>query len=152
GTRIAQLVSKKGIKVDLQISSNKEEDLNGAGRWAKSKNPDIYLSVHHNAYKDDLEGYFFMVNDKDYVSDKYAKQLSNSIVDNPLGIPQMKNRINDGYIGEINEFKDTDTITILGEFGFFSSEKELVKIINDEQVEYVANQIADQLENILNSL
>lgn len=152
-TRIAQKISQKGIKVDLQISTEKYQDLNYAGRWASGKNPEIYFSTHHNAYAKDSSGYFFMVNDKDYTSEKYAQQLSDSIVNNPLNIPQMKNRINDGYIGEMNEVGNrTNAINILGEFGFFSNQDELMKIIDDTQVEYVSDKISEELINILNNL
>lgn len=144
-TRIAQKLSQKGIRVDLQISSEKSQDLNAAGRWAAQKTPDVYFSVHHNAYTENSSGYFFMVNDKDTVSSKIAKQLSDSISNNPMNIPQMQNRVNNGYIGEMNEMAKTDSINILGEFGFFSNPEEIIKIVNDDQVEYIAEQMSNEL-------
>ena len=144
-TRVAQKLSQKGIRVDLQISSEKSQDLNAAGRWAAKKNPDIYFSVHHNSYTENSSGYFFMVNNKDYVAEKVAQQLSNALANNPMNIPQMSNRVNDGYIGEMNVMGETDSINILGEFGFFSNPNELVKICSDEQVEFIAEQMSNEL-------
>jgi N-acetylmuramoyl-L-alanine amidase len=144
-TRIAQKLSQKGVRVDLQISSEKSQDLNAAGRWAAKKNPDIYFSVHHNSYAENSSGYFFMVNNKDNVAAKVAQQLSESLKSNPMNIPQMYNRENDGYIGEMNVMGKTDSINILGEFGFFSNPNELVKICSDEQVEYIAEQMSNEL-------
>lgn len=144
-TRIAQKLSQKGVRVDLQISSQKSQDLNAAGRWAAKKTPDIYFSIHHNAYQETSSGYFFMVNNKDHVSAKVAQQLSESMADNPMNIPQMKNRVNDGYIGEMNEMAKTDSINILGEFGFFSNPEEVVKICNDQQIEFIAERMSNEL-------
>lgn len=146
GTRIAQKLSEKGAKVDLQISTKKSEDLNAAGRLARSKTPDIYFSVHHNAFDKKHSGYLFIVNNKDVLSEKVAKQLSDSMVDNPMKIPQMKNRYNvNNYIGEMNEMNKIDSINILGEFGFFDNPKEIVKIVDDKQVEYIAEQMSNEL-------
>ena len=144
-TRIAQKLSQKGVYVDLQISSEKSQDLNAAGRWAAKKNPDIYFSVHHNSYTENSSGYFFMVNNKDTVAAKVAQQLSDSLKSNPMNIPQMHNRENDGYIGEMNVMGETDSINILGEFGFFSNPSELIKICSDEQVEFIAEQMSNEL-------
>lgn len=151
GTRIAQKLSQKGVRVDLQISASKSQDLNAAGRWARSKTPDIYFSVHHNAFREDSSGYLFIVNNKDVLSEKVAQQLSDSMVSNPMNIPQMKNRYNENnYIGEMNEMGKTDSINILGEFGFFSNPEEVVKLVNDEQVEYIAEQMSNELIKTLN--
>ena len=152
-TRIAQKLSQKGIKVDLQISSNKSQDLNAAGRWSTKKHPDIYFSCHHNAYKEDSTGYLFIVNNKDKVSEKIAQQLSDAIVDNPMKIPQLHNRYNESnYIGELNEMGKTDSINILGELGFFSNPEEVVKIVDDEQVEFLSDRISDELIKTLGNL
>lgn len=155
-TRIAQKLSQKGVKVDLQISTSKSQDLNAAGRWSAKKHPDIYFSCHHNAYKPDSSGYLFIVNNKDKVSEKVAKQLSESIVDNPMNIPQLKNRYNErdgkAYIGEMNEMGKTNSINILGEMGFFSNQEELVKIVNNEQIEFLADKISNELINTLDIL
>lgn len=153
GTRIAQELSKKGIKVDLQVSTSKSQDLNASGRWARKKNPDIYFSVHHNAFKENSSGYLFIVNNKDKVSEKVAQQLSNAIVDNPMNIPQMRNRYNENnYIGEMNEMAKIDSINILAELGFFSNPNEVVKIVSDEQVEFLATTISNELVKTLNNL
>lgn len=144
-TRIAQKLSQKGVRVDLQISSEKSQDLNAAGRWAAKKTPDIYFSVHHNSFQENSSGYFFMVNNKDYVSEKVAQQLSDALANNPMNVPQMRNRVNDGYIGEMNEMAKTDSINILGEFGFFSNPDEVVKICNDNQIEFIAEQMSNEL-------
>ena len=152
-TRIAQKLSQKGIKVDLQISSNKSQDLNAAGRWSTKKHPDIYFSCHHNAYKEDSTGYLFIVNNKDKVSEKIAQQLSDAIADNPMKIPQLHNRYNESnYIGELNEMGKTDSINILGELGFFSNPEEVVKIVDDEQVEFLSDRISDELIKTLGNL
>ena len=155
-TRIAQKLSQKGVKVDLQISTSKSQDLNAAGRWSAKKHPDIYFSCHHNAYKPDSSGYLFIVHDNDNVSQQVAAQLRESTVDNPMNIPQLRNRYNEregrAYIGEMNEMGKTNSINILGEMGFFSNQEELIKIVNDEQVEFLAERISDGLIHTLESL
>lgn len=144
-TKIAQKLADKGLDVDLQKTNGKSEDLNSAGRLAKAKEPSIYLSIHHNSFKEDSSGYFFMVNEKDTKSSLLAKDLSDSIKNNPSNIPQMENRVNhNSYIGEMN--KCPGEINILGEFGFFSNvENELPKIMSDEYTDYVSEKMADEL-------
>ena len=51
-----KLDSKYGVDVNLQYATSPKEDLNSAGKIASKSNPKIYLSVHHNAYKDDTTG------------------------------------------------------------------------------------------------
>ena len=48
-----KLDSKYSVDVNLQYATTKNQDLNAAGRIAVKSNPKIYLSVHHNEYKDD---------------------------------------------------------------------------------------------------
>ena len=139
-----KLDSKYGVDVNLQYATSKNQDLNAAGRRAASCNPKIYLSVHHNSYKDDSTGYFFMTNEGDYKSSVAAKELSNSIANNRK-IPQRENRTNtDGYIGELNKVKGEGRISILGEFGYFNK-AEIVKICSDEYVDYVSDKIAESI-------
>ena len=148
---IAQkLDSRYGVNVNLQYATDKSNDLNAAGRRAMKCDPKIYLSVHHNSYKDDSTGYFFMTNQYDQKSAVVAKKLSKSIMNNGE-IPQRSNRINDGYIGEMNQFKGTNKISILGEFGYFNK-TEIVKICSDKYVDYVSDKIAESLYNQLQEM
>ena len=152
--KLAKAIAKKldqlGVNVNLQYATSKSQDLNAAGRIANKSNPKIYLSVHHNAYKDDSKGYFFMTNPNDKASSIVAQRLSNSIKDNGK-IPQVDNRINTGYIGEMNEVNKEGRISILGEFGYFNK-AELMKIMSDEYVDYVSTRIANELYKQLNSM
>lgn len=145
-----KLDSKYGVDVNLQYAQSKSEDLNAAGRIAAKCNPKVYLSVHHNSYKDDTTGYFFMSNEGDYTSSVFAKRLADSMASNGM-IPQRDNRANNGYIGELNTVKAENRISILGEFGYFNK-AEIVKICSDEYVNYVSDKIAEsiyvQLKNI----
>lgn len=147
---IAKKLSQKGdVDVDLQYSNNSSTDLNAAGRIAVSKNPTIYFSVHHNSWKEDSRGYFFISNEDDYKSTNIAQSLSDSIKDNNL-VPQMKNRTNvDNYIGELNETAKNGRISILGELGFFSNPEELKLIMSDEYVDYISSRLADKLYETL---
>ena len=146
-----KLDSKYGVDVNLQYATSKSQDLNAAGRRAASCNPKIYLSVHHNSYKEDSTGYFFMCNEGDYNSAVMAKKLSNSMSNNKM-IPQRENRVNkDGYIGELNEVAKEGRISILGEFGFFNK-AEIVKICSDEYVDYVSDKMAETLYHQLQSM
>lgn len=146
-----KLDSKYGVDVNLQYATSKKQDLNAAGRIAVKSNPKIYLSVHHNAYKDDTTGYFFMCNENDYDSAIAAKKLSNSISNNGM-VPQRDNRHNTGYIGELNEVgKGNVKIAVLGEFGYFN--KAEIKIItSDKYVDYVSDKIAESLYNQLKEI
>jgi hypothetical protein len=152
--KLARAIAKKldsyGVDVNLQYATDKSGDLNAAGRKAAQCNPKIYLSVHHNAYKDDSTGYFFMYNQGDTKSAESAVKLSNSIKHNNK-IPQRENRANDGYIGELNQVKNESRISILGEFGYFNK-AEIVKICSDDYVNYVAEQIAREIANQLNDI
>lgn len=145
-----KLDSKYNVDVNLQYAKDKTQDLNAAGRIARRSNPKIYLSVHHNAYKDDSTGYFIMSNQGDIKSAEYAKVLSKSFKDNGM-IPQRSNRINDGYIGELNEARKSIPICILGEFGYFNK-AEIVKICSDEYVNYVSDKVAESLYNQLQNM
>lgn len=138
-----KLDSKYGVDVNLQYADNKNEDLNAAGRIAAKCNPKVYLSVHHNSFKDDTTGYFFMSNEGDYASSVFARRLSDAMAENGL-IPQRDNRANDGYIGELNKVKAENRISILGEFGYFNK-AEIVKICSDEYVNYVSDKVAGSI-------
>ena len=138
-----KLDSKYGVDVNLQYADNKSEDLNAAGRIAAKCNPKVYLSVHHNSFKDDTTGYFFMSNEGDYASSVFARRLSDAMAENGL-IPQRDNRANDGYIGELNKVKAENRISILGEFGYFNK-AEIVKICSDEYVNYVSDKVAESI-------
>lgn len=138
-----------GINVILQDTASKKEDLNAAGRIAKQKNPLIYLAIHTNSYQNDSSGYFFLTNDGDNLSRQLASQLSFSIKDNKL-IPQRNNRIQDGYIGELN--MKPGKINILGEFGFFSNPQEAKFLSSNEYVNYVAINMGNELIQIIKTL
>lgn len=145
---IVEYLKEQGVNVVLQETENKSQDLNSAGRRAKQLNPSIYLSVHHNSYNEKSSGYFFMSNVGDTKSSQCAKRLSNAMSDNPMLIPQMPNRENvNNYIGELNQ--RPAKINLLGEFGFFSNPNEIKKCASDEQVEYIARQLGNELIEIL---
>lgn len=147
-TKVYEKLKEKGINTKLQISSSGSEDLNAAGRIANESDPKVYLSIHTNAHDNpDTEGYFFMYNTDDYESEKVADRLSKSIEDNGL-VVKTSNRTNTGYIGELNSIDD-DTIAVLGELGFYTSLDELENIISDEYVEFVSQQIANELYEVL---
>lgn len=147
---LVNYLKMKNVNVILQNTQSKKEDLNSAGRIAKQYNPKIYLSIHHNSYAKDSSGYFFMTNG-DNQSMQYAKRLSNAMTSNPMLIPQRENQINNGYIGELNQ--RPGTINILGELGFaLSNPDEAKKCASDEQVNYIAKTLGDELIKILSEL
>jgi hypothetical protein len=146
--KLAKAIAKKldnkyGVDVNLQYAQSKSEDLNAAGRIAAKCNPKVYLSVHHNSFKDDTTGYFFMSNEGDSKSSTFAKRLADAMAKNGL-IPQRDNRANDGYIGELNTVKAENRISILGEFGYFNK-AEIVKICSDQYVNYVSDKVAESI-------
>ncbi len=145
-----KLDSKYNVDVNLQYAKDKTQDLNAAGRKARQSNPKIYLSVHHNAWKDDSTGYFIMFNQGDNTSAQYARKLSDSIKENGM-IPQRDNRANNGYIGEMNEAGKKIPICVLGEFGYFNK-AEIVKICSDKYVDYVSDKVAESLYNQLQTM
>lgn len=134
-----------GVNTNLQVAKDKSQDLNQAGRIAKETGAKMYLSVHHDYYENDTEGYTFITNQGDDTDALIAQELSNSIKGG--SVKQRANRVQDDYIGEMCE--TNDMINILGEFGFFSNPEELQKIISDEQVQYIAQQIAKELYLVL---
>lgn len=145
-------LKEKGIDADLQIATSKAQDLNAAGRIAKAKNPKIYLSIHHN-YCPGANGYLFMYNNNDAVSMNIAKRLSDSIK-NVTPVRQRSNapnlRNNKAYIGELNEFKNTDTIAVLAELGFFSDiDGDLQAITSRNVIKSVSKTLANEIYKIL---
>lgn len=146
--KLADYLTIYGVKTDLQISQGKSEDLNSAGRIAKMKNPKIYLSIHHNYYKEDSTGYIYFVNPEDSKSRQYAEVLSDAISENPGKLLEWNVREQTTkYIGELNE-KPGD-INMLLEAGFFSNKDELEIIMSDEQIDYVAKETAQSLISVL---
>ena len=145
-------LKEKGIDADLQVATSKAQDLNAAGRIAKAKNPKIYLSIHHN-YCPGANGYLFMYNNNDAVSMNIAKRLSDSIK-NVTPVRQRSNapnlRNNKAYIGELNEFKNTDTIAVLAELGFFSDiDGDLQAITSRNVIKSVSKALANEIYKIL---
>lgn len=145
-------LKERGVDVDLQIATSKQQDLNSAGRIAKSKQPKIYLSIHHN-YCIGANGYLFIYNQGDTKSMSVANRLSNSIkYVTPIRQRENVPNLREGkpYIGELNEFTNTDTISLVAELGFFSDIDGDLKAITSKQViKSVANAIADEICNIL---
>ena len=91
-----------------------------------------------------------MHNEGDVKSEKYAKNISNALTSNPMLIPQRENRVNDGYIGELNQ--NPGEINLLVELGFFSNPNECKRCVNDEQVKFVAKTIGDELIKTLKEI
>ena len=152
--KLARAIAKRldyyGVDVNLQYADSKTGDLNAAGRTAARCNPKLYLSVHHNSYNDDSTGYFFMYNQGDVRSKQVAHDLSESIKNNGK-VPQRENRANDGYIGELNKVAGANRISILGEFGYFNK-AEIIKICSDEYNNYIADCIAKEIVNQLQTI
>lgn len=145
---LVEKLKEKGVNVDLQVARNKSEDLNAAGREAMSKNPKMYFAIHHNSFKEDSTGYMIMVNQNSPEEKTYAKLMTEALKNNPGNLPSWDVREQDGYIGEMNE---TDPIlNFLFEAGFFSNREEIVKIMSDEQVEYMSEELSDVIIDILN--
>ena len=150
--RLAEAIYKylqtQGVNVQLQTTKDKSEDLNRAGRIAKSKHPIMYISIHHNAYDKNSSGYFLITNNKDALSSKAAQRLSYSLEGNKL-VPRMQNRRNvNNYIGELNE--KPGKFNILFEAGFALTNKdEAMNCSSDEYIDYVAKHFGDELIQIL---
>lgn len=141
-SKVVRNLEQEGIKVKLLTSQSKQEDLNSAGRKAMSYNPKVYFSIHHNYYSEDSTGYFIMVNKNSPKETEIANRISNSI-SKVSSIRQMETRVQDGYIGEMNE---TDsTLNFLYEGGFFSNKSELYVITSKEHTDKVAKVIATEL-------
>lgn len=140
----------RGVNVGLQIASGKSEDLNSAARISNKSNPYLYLSLHHNSYNGTSKGYFAMYNQNDELSKQIAIRLSNSIKDNGM-VNQRDNRVNNGYIGELNHLNKT-TIGVLLELGFFDNISELEIICGDDYTNYVSVHLANEIINILNEI
>ena len=88
-----------------------------------------------------------LVNQQNPKEKSYAELITDSLKDNPGDLPSWGVREQDGYIGEMNE---TDSIlNFLFEAGFFSNKEELKKIMSDEQVDYVSEELSDIIIYIL---
>ncbi len=147
-TRVYKELIERGVNAKLQIASGRKEDLNAAGRIANQSNPKLYLSFHTNAYNGTSNGYFAMYNEGNQMAKNIANRLSTSIKDNGM-VRKCTNRANNGYIGEMNVLNNS-TCGVLMEMGYFDNLEELVKITSDEYANYVAEHMADEIQNVLN--
>ena len=148
GKALVDALRANGVNAQLQFTDMKSQDLNAAGRIANKSNPYLYVSIHHNYYDSNANGYFAMYNPNDNQSKIIANRLSNAIANNGV-VKQRENQPNTGYIGELNALNKS-TIGVLLELGFFSNGTELKNICSDNYVEYVSNKLADELTKILN--
>ena len=78
---------------------------------------------------------------------RYAEALSNVLENNPGQIRKLEVREQDGYIGEMNQ--QPGKINLLMEAGFFSNKTELKKIMDSEQIDYMAKETAKVLIKIV---
>lgn len=148
--KIYNYLHSQGVNVILQDTKGKSEDLGSAGRKAKSYNPKIYLSCHHNSYNSNSSGYLFVTNN-DAQSKKYAKQISNALSSNPMLLEARENQINYGNISELSV--EPADINIIFEAGFaLSNKEEAKKCASNEQVDYIARELGDELIKILSEL
>lgn len=151
-SKIVNYLEKKGVNVILLETENKSQDLNSAGRRAKQYNAPIYLSIHNNSYSSTSEGYFAMVNPNDSVSAEFAKDITNALTSNPMLIPKKENRLNTGYIGEMN-VKPGTKINCLLEMSFaLSNPNEAKKVVNEKQLDFYAKTIGDELIKALREI
>lgn len=149
GKALVEKLKANGVNAVLQVSYDKSTDLNAAGRIANKSNPYLYVSLHHNSYDTNSNGYFAMYNPHDKLSEHVANRLANSIQYNGM-VSQRSNQSNTGYIGEMNAIHPSTTPVLL-ELGFFSNPSELEVICSDQYVNYVSNKLANEITNILNT-
>ena len=144
------------LEVVLQDTTSCEEDLNAAGRLALNNFGDrlrVYFSVHTNASEaKDANGYMFITGKNATWSDnKLADNLSEAMANNPY-VRQRDNIYNTSYIGELNEVDNFNTIAVLGEFGFFTNDKDLDNLTEDEYIDYIARNVANEISSLLNKI
>ena len=150
--RIVNYLQQKGVNVVLLETNGKSEDLGSAAKRAKQYNPQIYLSIHNNSYRNTDEGYFIMTNPDDKKSSEFAIDMSNALTSNPMLIPKKDNRYNTGYISEMNK-KPGSEINLLMEMSFaLSNPNEAKKVVNEQQLDFYAKTIGDELIKTLNQL
>lgn len=147
-TRIYEELKANGVNVILQDTKDRTEDLNRAGRIANKSNANIYLSIHTNYYDSNSKGFFIMTNEGDTTARNIADRLSSSIENNGM-IPRREPMINGGYCGEMNEIHNS-TIALLLEAGFYSNPDELKHLMSNEYSNYIAEHLADEIQNVLN--
>ena len=144
------------LEVVLQDTTSSKEDLNAAGRLALNKFGDrlrVYFSVHTNASEaKDANGYMFITGKNATWSDnKLADNLSEAMANNPY-VRQRDNIYNTSYIGELNEVDNFNTIAVLGEFGFFTNDKDRDNLTEDEYIDYIARNVANEISSLLNKI
>ena len=147
-TRIYEELKANGVNVILQDTKDRTEDLNRAGKIANKSNANIYLSIHTNYYDSNSKGFFIMTNEGDTTARNIADRLSSSIESNGM-IPRREPIINGGYCGEMNEIHNS-TIALLLEAGFYSNPNELKHLMSNEYSNYIAEHLADEIQNVLN--
>ena len=93
-----------------------------------------------------------MTNPNDETSSKFAIDVTNKLSSNPMLIPKKENRLNTGYIGELNQ-KPGNKINCLLEMSFaLSNPNEAKKVVNEKQLDFYAKTIGDQLIKTLEEI
>lgn len=129
------------IKVVVQYTESKAQDLNAAGRIAKGSGAKIYLSVHTNASPDKNAsgGYFITGKKATWGDNNLAERLRVRLgFDRP-------NALNVDYIGELNEVDDLDTIAVLAEYGFFTNEGDRKKLTDEDYIKKISEMTAEEM-------
>ena len=73
------------------------------------------------------------------------------MANNPY-VGQRDNIYNTNYIGELNEVDNFNTIAVLGEFGFFTNDKDRDNLTEDEYIDYIARNVANEISSLLNKI
>ena len=109
--------------------------------------------MHTNACEaKDANGYMFITGGNATWSDnKLADNLSEAMANNPY-VRQRNNMYNANYIGELNVVDNFNTIAVLGEFGFFTNDKDLDNLTEDEYIDYIARNVANEISSLLNKI
>lgn len=148
--QIALKISEKlkninpNINVVLQDTKDRTQDLNAAGRLAKSHKPKVYLSVHTNASDNtSANGAYFLTGNKaSWGDNNLADRLNNR-----LG--SRDNALNVDYIGELNTVDDYDVVSVLGEYGFYTNRGDREKLTNPAHIEQIASATAEEINYTL---
>ena len=125
---------------DMYQKNRKREDLNNRVRYINKSNPDIFVSIHLNAFPlDDVKGAQVFYNDITN-SDKLAENIQNKL--NILTGKKRKTKIGDYFI-----LNNTMVNGVIVECGFLSNKEDRNKLIDYNYQKKIAKAIKEGIVN-----
>lgn len=147
GKKLKEVLTNKGYEVYMTREEDKFLELNEIAEFGNSHNPDIFVSIHHNAFFEKptvsgIESFYYQSKDSKKLAEYIQKSLIEHTGANNRGTKSVP------YV----VIKKTYMPSTLLELGFMSNPTEISKLMTDEYkntlVDAIANGIDDYFKNL----